>query len=657
MKRLLLTILIVLALATDGWGAVYYVSTAGSNTNPYDTPAKAALLPSTIIALNPAGGPHTVYIAPGDYTDAPYINHANWNSSVWQGVSAVGSVESAASGQVTWTGSAANYSLRVGTATGMIFNNITLQSAPIGKDNLYIGIAPVTFNSCIFQNSAQDGVRSSITSGTVNFSQCAFAGNARYSILASGAGIGASWIIDRCKFINNTFDLQNSVSTLMTVTSSIFSGTANVQLTAKYPTTVSNCTFEGGQNDDILIADNNAQTVNINNCIFEKTGNQTVGFYFVKNTSANAVVTVNNPIRSTQWSDRTWTQFNGTITVNSEVAFKGPLFQHVRRPGIIVVGIDDAVSYLHAQMVARIAEQYGYRITWAIESDGMNAAKWAVASNLNSRYHEIGNHSQTHTDLTTLGDAAIDAELAACNAAILANVGVAPTTIFYPGNAFNANVKARASAAGYLGARAGTAGTQYLMTSIGKYTVYGTTPGVFGLQSESPTEAQLRARIQSYCRYMDYNGGIGLVYGHDGSYDFDFTKSSWQIFWNEVSKSNCMVMTFRDAMAYLSSHAESTTGADGELAYVRTEIGLGDASDYRLAKGSPCIDAGIVVSGLSHDLRNREMPKNGKYDIGPYESWTIPAVRGARRINRTTLLEPTTGRVGRQGRDISHYLP
>lgn len=46
--------LMVLLLAGAGFGATYYVSPSGSNTAPYDTWAKAALLPSTVITAGDA---------------------------------------------------------------------------------------------------------------------------------------------------------------------------------------------------------------------------------------------------------------------------------------------------------------------------------------------------------------------------------------------------------------------------------------------------------------------------------------------------------------------------------------------------------------------------------------------------------------------------
>ena len=90
MRRLLFSILILLALAAPAWPTTYYVSPSGSNTSPYDTWAKAATAPATVISLNPSGGPHTVYVNGVFYAVSLTSIGANWAGSTMQGVSAAG---------------------------------------------------------------------------------------------------------------------------------------------------------------------------------------------------------------------------------------------------------------------------------------------------------------------------------------------------------------------------------------------------------------------------------------------------------------------------------------------------------------------------------------------------------------------------------------
>ena len=71
MKKLLI-LLIALLLSGEGWGATAYVLPTGSNTSPYDAPAKAANAINTAVTyLNGQAGPHNLYVGPGNYTDYP----------------------------------------------------------------------------------------------------------------------------------------------------------------------------------------------------------------------------------------------------------------------------------------------------------------------------------------------------------------------------------------------------------------------------------------------------------------------------------------------------------------------------------------------------------------------------------------------------------
>ena len=75
MKRCLIPILLL--LAGNAWGATYYVSTRGSNTSPYNTWAKAANNLSAILSFALKDS-NTIYIAPGNYTTALYLNSVKY---------------------------------------------------------------------------------------------------------------------------------------------------------------------------------------------------------------------------------------------------------------------------------------------------------------------------------------------------------------------------------------------------------------------------------------------------------------------------------------------------------------------------------------------------------------------------------------------------
>jgi hypothetical protein len=42
-------------------------------------------------------------------------------------------------------------------------------------------------------------------------------------------------------------------------------------------------------------------------------------------------------------------------------------------------------------------------------------------------------------------------------------------------------------------------------------------------------------------------------------------------------------------------------------------------ADYRLTPGSPAIDTGLALSGVTHDLEVQPRPQGAAYDMGAYE--------------------------------------
>ena len=92
-----LALSILLALCQGAWATnvTCYVSLTGSNTSPYDTPAKAANLPSTCITYTQGQTPsgtglgqgHNIYILEGTYSDNLLWANNNLNGESLIGVS------------------------------------------------------------------------------------------------------------------------------------------------------------------------------------------------------------------------------------------------------------------------------------------------------------------------------------------------------------------------------------------------------------------------------------------------------------------------------------------------------------------------------------------------------------------------------------------
>lgn len=119
-------------------------------------------------------------------------------------------------------------------------------------------------------------------------------------------------------------------------------------------------------------------------------------------------------------------------------------------PGAYAFTFDDA---LPSQIIyaAPYLDQVGlkgsfYLITNnVIDGAAGNAAigkptTWADWKAISDKGHEIGSHTLTHTDLTTLAADALGRELTESAKIIKEKIGITPVTLAYPYNAFNATV-------------------------------------------------------------------------------------------------------------------------------------------------------------------------------------------------------------------------
>ena len=108
--------------------ATYYVDPAGSNTPPYDTPAKAANLPATVVAHgNSTPGPHTVYVLQGTYNSAFVLTDSDWANSNIVGVKDFVFLTPAEKGDVVVSPEGTTYPLRASVAD-ITVSNITFTS-------------------------------------------------------------------------------------------------------------------------------------------------------------------------------------------------------------------------------------------------------------------------------------------------------------------------------------------------------------------------------------------------------------------------------------------------------------------------------------------------------------------------------------------------
>jgi hypothetical protein len=122
MRKNILTLITLLVLTGQAWGATYYVSPSGSNTAPYDTWAKAATTITTILSAYDLGA-GDVILASGTITEPSGValHTSNDDGVKIQGFPAV-----------TINCSGFTYGLRVSGKTDLAFENVTITNAVNG---------------------------------------------------------------------------------------------------------------------------------------------------------------------------------------------------------------------------------------------------------------------------------------------------------------------------------------------------------------------------------------------------------------------------------------------------------------------------------------------------------------------------------------------
>jgi peptidoglycan/xylan/chitin deacetylase (PgdA/CDA1 family) len=144
-------------------------------------------------------------------------------------------------------------------------------------------------------------------------------------------------------------------------------------------------------------------------------------------------------------------------------------------------------------------------LTWG--STNMNATQVRAMA---ADGHEIGNHTKTHTNLTKLSSAQVQAEFSQSQTAIATATGVAPRSCAYPYGASNATVQSLASR--YFTSCRGTTGGQNTLTG-NRYDLR-----TYYVQT-STTAAQIRAaadqaRVANTWLVLIYHG-VGTISSSD----------------------------------------------------------------------------------------------------------------------------------------------
>lgn len=113
--------------------------------------------------------------------------------------------------------------------------------------------------------------------------------------------------------------------------------------------------------------------------------------------------------------------------------------------GIVSITFDDGFANMHSN-ARPVLKANGFPATFYLVANYVGAPSYMTVAQVKALQgdgHEIGGHSATHADLTTLSGAAFEQEIAGSKATLEADFGTVKS-LAYPYGAYNASVKARA---------------------------------------------------------------------------------------------------------------------------------------------------------------------------------------------------------------------
>lgn len=116
-------------------------------------------------------------------------------------------------------------------------------------------------------------------------------------------------------------------------------------------------------------------------------------------------------------------------------------------PGTVALTFDDGPHPVWTPQLLDVLDFLGVPATFFVVADEVEQYPELVAE-MQRRGHSVQNHTATHPDLTTLGDAAVRQELRATTDAIVAAGADAPTCMRPPYGAYDQRVETLAEAEG-----------------------------------------------------------------------------------------------------------------------------------------------------------------------------------------------------------------
>ena len=384
MKRLIF-LLLFLALFCVGQalGATYYVRVAGvgSNTSPYDTPAKGANIVKTLVdylRVNGSGVGDIIDIGPGTFSNA--------NDLIV--------LDETTLDNLTIQGAGRSLTILTPTAYHAIYgdndiSNLTVKDLTLQQNGAAVNIVYKTADAGVWNftnvdfksgpSHAETGLK--LYGDETNLTRCRVFFNytaSKYPIYYFGDSSGT---VQYCQFFaSGTSKIGNSVAL-------VGSGTQNF---------VNNIVMDVAEH--AIIA--NTGTSNISNNIIA--GSTVSHTQYVINKAGGTVNSTNNILISSPWNDDYWNPALDTDTGNIKTN-ANPYFISYGRGGFLVPTVDDAggLGTGYVEAIETLLAAKGFKGTWYTNISNLLDTLYDDARALMSRgVFEIGLHGYSHTNLT-----------------------------------------------------------------------------------------------------------------------------------------------------------------------------------------------------------------------------------------------------------------
>ena len=376
-------------MAQTAGALVYYVSTTGANTAPYDTWAKAANLPSTAVtAGNGTTGPHTMYIAAGTYTGNLSLQNANWTWGKIIGAGMSSTIIQYTSGVL----------VTLATADSITISDVTLKvSANRSAVDQSAGSVYNTFNRCCF---------------TLDGTGTAGAGDSFIRIRGDDA------YFDRCCFLSGcnsdldyTYCINAGTNSSGSITNCIFEpyqtypSSGGINLGGSGTWNFINNTVSGSIINGVATGNNG--TFNIYNNIISVNSNNygTTGHLkeAVSGTTGTGARNIKNNILMGNCMNAHLTHDAATVYTGNLDTVIDPKFTSYARCGYIIPRMDDNMNWVYMQDIIKIWQQYGasgtlflYHRPNPFSGAKLDTLKTLIASGT----VEVAAHSWSHPTLT-----------------------------------------------------------------------------------------------------------------------------------------------------------------------------------------------------------------------------------------------------------------